>query len=63
LENGLISELTLLVVNLHDPNKPVGVAGYQLTQEVPEQLKTALPDAEQLKEKIQFELGLNREDL
>jgi predicted nuclease of restriction endonuclease-like (RecB) superfamily len=40
-------------------DKPVGVAGYQLTREVPEKLKNALPDAAQLEEKIQFELGLD----
>lgn len=42
-------------------DKPVGVAGYQLTRDVPERLKDALPDADQLEEKIMFELGLNNE--
>lgn len=41
-------------------DKPVGVAGYQLTRDVPEQLKSALPDAAQLEEKIQVELGLDQ---
>lgn len=41
-------------------DKPVGVAGYQLTRDVPEKLKGALPDAAQLEEKIQFELGMDR---
>ena len=40
-------------------DKPVGVAGYQLTQDVPEKLRNALPNAQQLKDKIQFELGVN----
>jgi predicted nuclease of restriction endonuclease-like (RecB) superfamily len=40
-------------------DKPVGVAGYQLTRDIPEKLKNALPDANQLEEKIQFELGLS----
>ncbi len=40
-------------------NKPVGVAGYQLTREIPEKLKDFLPDANQLEEKIQIELGLD----
>ena len=40
-------------------DKPVGVAGYQLTREVPEKLKDALPDADQLEEKILFELGVH----
>jgi hypothetical protein len=39
-------------------NKPVGVAGYQLTRDIPEKLKYALPDPSQLEEKIQIELGL-----
>lgn len=39
--------------------KPIGVAGYQLTRDVPEKLKYALPDPVQLEEKIQFELGLS----
>ncbi len=38
-------------------DKPIGVAGYQLTKDVPERLKDALPDVAQLEEKIQFELG------
>ena len=38
-------------------DKPVGVAGYQLTREIPEKLKNALPDADQLEEKIIRELG------
>lgn len=42
-------------------DKPVGVAGYQLTKDVPERLKDALPDANQLEEKIMFELGLDNE--
>jgi len=40
-------------------DKPVGVAGYQLTREIPEKLKDALPNAAQLEEKIQIELGLD----
>lgn len=40
-------------------DKPVGVAGYQLTRDIPEKLKGALPDAAQLEEKIQMELGLS----
>ncbi|WP_116964768.1 PDDEXK nuclease domain-containing protein [Fastidiosibacter lacustris] len=42
-------------------DKPVGVAGYQLTRDIPEKLRDALPDATQLEEKIQFELGLNQD--
>ncbi|MFA6303234.1 MAG: PDDEXK nuclease domain-containing protein [Legionella sp.] len=42
-------------------DKPVGVAGYQLTRDIPEKLKDALPDADILEEKIMFELGLNNE--
>lgn len=40
-------------------DKPVGVAGYQLTRDIPEKLKGSLPDAAQLEEKIHFELGLD----
>ena len=39
--------------------KPVGVAGFQLTREIPDKLKNSLPDAAKLEEKIMFELGLN----
>lgn len=38
-------------------DKPVGVAGYQLTRDLPEKLKNALPSADELEEKILFELG------
>ncbi|MDA7742534.1 DUF1016 domain-containing protein, partial [Francisellaceae bacterium] len=41
-------------------DKPVGVAGYQLTQDLPESLKDNLPDPKKLEEKISFELGLDR---
>ena len=37
--------------------KPVGVAGYQLTRDIPDKLKDSLPDVRHLEEKIQFELG------
>lgn len=47
--------------SLRGIDKPVGVAGYQLTKEVPEKLKDALPNADQLEEKIMFELGLDNE--
>lgn len=40
-------------------DKPVGVAGYQLTRDLPEKLKNALPSADELEEKILFELGLD----
>lgn len=40
-------------------DKPVGVAGYQLTRDIPEKLRDALPDVRQLEEKIQFELGIS----
>ncbi len=40
-------------------DKPVGVAGYQLTRDIPEKLRDVLPDVKQLEEKIQFELGLS----
>ena len=40
-------------------DKPMGIAGYQLTKDIPEKLKSALPDATQLEEKIKIELGIN----
>jgi predicted nuclease of restriction endonuclease-like (RecB) superfamily len=43
-------------------DKPVGVAGYQLTRDVPERLKGALPDADKLEERILFELGADKEN-
>ncbi len=39
-------------------DKPVGVAGYQLTKDIPEQLRGSLPDVAKLREKILFELGV-----
>lgn len=44
-------------------DKPVGVAGYQLTRDLPEKLKSALPSADELEEKILFELGLDKNSL
>ena len=41
-------------------DKPVGVAGYQLTRDIPEKLKDALPDADKLEEKILLELGASK---
>lgn len=41
-------------------DKPVGVAGYELTKKVPKKLKDALPDPAKLKDKILFELGLDK---
>ncbi len=41
-------------------DKPVGVAGYQLTRDLPEKLKGVLPNADELEEKILFELGLGK---
>jgi len=41
-------------------NKPVGVAGYSLTKDLPDKLKDALPSVDQLKEKILFELGVEQ---
>lgn len=38
-------------------DKPVGVAGYQLTREIPEQLKGSLPNADQIEEKLLQDLG------
>lgn len=40
-------------------DKPVGIAGYELTRDLPEKLKNSLPDPEKLEEKILFELGLD----
>ena len=42
-------------------DKPVGVAGYQLTRDIPEKLKGALPDADKLEERIMLELGIDNE--
>ena len=40
-------------------DKPMGVAGFQLTREIPEKLRDALPDPKKLEEKILFELGID----
>lgn len=45
--------------SLRGIDKPVGVAGYELTRDVPERLKDSLPAPEELEEKILFELGLD----
>lgn len=42
-------------------DKPVGVAGYQLTKDIPDKLKGALPDADTLEARIMLELGLDDE--
>ena len=38
-------------------DKPVGVSGYSLTRELPEELKNKLPDAKQLEDEIRKEMG------
>jgi hypothetical protein len=45
--------------SLRGIDKPVGVAGYELTHDIPEKLKGSLPSPEELEEKILFELGLD----
>lgn len=42
---------------LRGPDKPVGVSEYVLTDELPSSLKDKLPGAEQLRTRIQRELG------
>lgn len=42
-------------------DKPVGVAGYELTRDIPDKLKDALPAPEELEEKILFELELDKD--
>jgi hypothetical protein len=37
----------------------LGVAGYELTRDIPDRLKDSLPAPEELEEKILFELGLD----
>ena len=44
-------------------DKPIGVAGYELTRKLPDRLKEALPDPKELEEKILFELGIDDEEL
>lgn len=39
-------------------DKPVGVSGYLLTRELPEELKDKLPDAKQLADEIRKEMGV-----
>lgn len=41
-------------------DKPVGVAGYEFTRDIPEKLKDSLSASEELEEKILFELGLDK---
>ena len=43
-------------------DKPIGVAGYELTRELPEKLKNVLPDPKELEEKILFELGVDEQN-
>ena len=43
-------------------DKPIGVAGYELTRELPEKLKKVLPDPKELEEKILFELGVDEQN-
>jgi predicted nuclease of restriction endonuclease-like (RecB) superfamily len=44
-------------------DKPIGVAGYELTRELPAKLKNVLPDPKELEEKILFELGIDEKDV
>jgi hypothetical protein len=44
-------------------DKPIGVAGYELTRELPDKLKNALPDPKELEEKILFELGVDEKSI
>ncbi|MBM4310635.1 MAG: DUF1016 domain-containing protein [Deltaproteobacteria bacterium] len=37
---------------LHDHSKPIGIAQYQLTQCMPEELKTSLPSIEQIEKEL-----------
>ena len=46
--------------SLRGIDKPVGVAGYELTRDIPDKLRTSLPAPEELEEKILFELGLDK---
>lgn len=42
---------------LRDLNKPIGVASYQLTDSLPEDIRTALPTIEELEQELQQDLG------
>ncbi|HAU0368117.1 TPA: DUF1016 domain-containing protein [Legionella pneumophila] len=45
--------------SLRGIDKPVVVAGYELTHDIPDKLKGSLPSPKELEEKILFELGLD----
>lgn len=45
---------------LRGVDKPIGVAGYTLTKDLPKELASKLPSAEQLKSKILEELGVSK---
>lgn len=46
---------------LRGMDKPMGVVGYSLTRDIPDKLKSSLPDPVELESMIQFELGINTE--
>ena len=41
---------------LHDINKPIGVADYELTRALPKELASSLPTIEQIETELQNEL-------
>ena len=48
-DNQAVVNSTIMIAELHDYNKPMGVATYKTTAEMPEELRKALPDIEELK--------------
>ena len=45
---------------LHDHNKPIGIAEYQLAESLPEELKTNLPSIEQIEHALESDEKLSQ---
>ena len=48
-ENQIDDNLAIAIAEIRDYNKPMGVATYKTSAEMPEELRKALPDIEELK--------------
>ena len=48
---------------LSDVNKPIGISAYQLTQALPDKLKSSLPSIEEIEAELAKDLGLCMSDL
>lgn len=48
-DNQVVENSAIMIAELRDYNKPMGVATYKTSDEMPEALRKAMPDIEELK--------------